>query len=281
MPAIAATPGIGARWRCRPDPRRGRYWDRASSTTATSSIGMAACSAGRADIGANPRLVGTRPLKFALPANAAGSQRRDRHPRLHEPKVQRQRDRRRHAQRALARAAADRRCAPPRALAANNRRLHCRCDRADRHAGAHRIDALVLRSFSDHKSWMIFVGIALALTAVRRSSNAIASWTDLEDLRAYAWIATWLSAPTLAAWALAWNRWQLPPSRTIDVAALALGVAGTIGAAIHSSSVMSYSRLASIALFVVIGVRIARSGPIGSWRSSLWPRYWPRCSGAS
>ena len=122
--------------------------------------------------------------------------------------------------------------------------------------------ALILwcRPFSDHKGWMIFASFALLLTAVRRSSNAIASWTDLEDLRAYAWVATWLSAPTVAAWALAWNRWRLPPWRTIDVAALALGVAGTIGAAIHSPSVTSYSRFASIALFIVIGARIARSG---------------------
>jgi hypothetical protein len=69
-----------------------------------------------------------------------------------------------------------------------------------------------------------------------------------------------MSAPVVAAWLLAWNRWRLSPSRMIDVAALGLAVAGTIGAAIHSDSVTSGSRLASIALFVVIGVRIARSG---------------------
>jgi hypothetical protein len=117
------------------------------------------------------------------------------------------------------------------------------------------------RSFSGHKGFLIFAGIALALTAARRLSNAIVSWTDLEDLGAYAWMATWISAPAVAAWALAWNRWRRPPWRIIDVAALGLAVAGTIGPAVHSSSLTSGSRLVSIALFVVIGVRIARSGP--------------------
>jgi hypothetical protein len=40
-----------------------------------------------------------------------------------------------------------------------------------------------------------------------------------------------------------------------------LAVAGIVGAVIHSASVTRVSRLGSIALLVVIGVRIARSGP--------------------
>src|SRR5262245_64965788 len=69
-------------------------------------------------------------------------------------------------------------------------------------------------------------------------------------------------APVVAAWTLAWNRWRLRPWRSIDVSAVVLAVAGTIGAMIHSGSVTSGSRLGSIALFVVIGARIVRSGPM-------------------
>jgi len=68
--------------------------------------------------------------------------------------------------------------------------------------------------------------------------------------------------PAVAAWTLAWNRWCLPPWRSIDVSALALAAAGIIGAVTHSASVTSGSRLGSIALFVVIGARIVRSGSI-------------------
>ena len=41
-----------------------------------------------------------------------------------------------------------------------------------------------------------------------------------------------------------------------------LAVAGIIGAVIHSATVTSGSRLGSIALFVVIGARLVRSGPM-------------------
>ena len=215
---------------------------------------------GSGNIGANPRLVGTRPLKFALPAGAAGTNgviavRAYMSPRskgnataggMHSapwlaPQPIGDALHRAHWQRTIAGYIVD--AIEPIAMMA--------------------LIGLMLwrRSFSDHKGWMLFAGIALALTAVRRCSNAIASWTDLEDLRAYAWVATWISAPVIAAWLLAWNRWRLPPWRMIDVAALVLAVAGTIGAAIHSDRVTSGSRLASIALFVVIGARIARGGP--------------------
>jgi hypothetical protein len=61
---------------------------------------------------------------------------------------------------------------------------------------------------------------------------------------------------------MAWNRWSQRPWRSIDVLALAVGVAEMIGAVIPSASVTSFSRLGSIALFVVIGARIARNGPM-------------------
>ena len=66
----------------------------------------------------------------------------------------------------------------------------------------------------------------------------------------------------MAAWTLAWNRWCLRPWRSIDVAAVVLGVAGIIGAVIHSASVTGISRFGSIAVFVVIGARIVRGGPM-------------------
>lgn len=116
-------------------------------------------------------------------------------------------------------------------------------------------------SGSSHRSFLIFASIALALTAARRLNNAIVSWTDLQDLRTYSWLASVMWVPTVAAWALAWNRWCLRPWRSIDVAAMVLAVIAAVGIAIHSESVTNTSRLGSIVLFVLIGARIARSGP--------------------
>jgi len=121
--------------------------------------------------------------------------------------------------------------------------------------------ALGGRSCSSHKGFLIFASIALALTAARRLSNAIVSWTDLVDLDTYAWLASVMWVPAVTAWTLAWNRWGLRPWRSIDVSAVVLAVAGLFGAVVLSASVTSGSRLGSIALFVVIGARIVRSGP--------------------
>jgi hypothetical protein len=118
------------------------------------------------------------------------------------------------------------------------------------------------RSRSSHKSFLIFASIALALMAARRLNNAIVAWTDLLDLVTYAWLASVMWVPVVAAWTLAWNRWCLRPWRSIDVSAVLLAAAGTIGAMVHSASVTSSSRLGSIALLVVIGARIVRRGPM-------------------
>jgi hypothetical protein len=118
------------------------------------------------------------------------------------------------------------------------------------------------RSGSSHNSFLIFASVALALMAARRLNNAITAWTDLMDLATYAWLAQMMWVPVVAAWTLAWNRWCLRPWRSIDVAAVLLAVAGIIGAVFHSASVTNASRLGSIALFVVIGARIVRSGPM-------------------
>src|SRR5262249_61815301 len=122
--------------------------------------------------------------------------------------------------------------------------------------------ALGRRSRSSHRSFLIFASIALALMAARRLNNAIVAWTDLLDLATYAWQASVMWAPVVAAWTLAWNRWRLRPWRSIDVSAVALAVAGSIGAMIHSASVTSGSRLGSIALFDEIGARIVPSRPM-------------------
>jgi len=120
--------------------------------------------------------------------------------------------------------------------------------------------AFRVRSRSSHKSFLIFASIALALMAARRLNNAIVAWTDLMDLTTYAWLASVMWVPMVAAWTLAWNRWCLRPWRSIDVAAAVLAVAGIIGALMHSASVTRGSRLGSIALFVIVGARIVRGG---------------------
>jgi len=122
--------------------------------------------------------------------------------------------------------------------------------------------ALGCQSRSSRKGFLIFASIALALMAARRLNNAIVAWTDLMDLRTYSWLASWMWVPTVALWTLAWNRWYLRPWRSIDVAAVVLAVAGIFGAVTHAASVTSGSRLGSIALFLAIAVRIVREGPM-------------------
>ncbi len=121
--------------------------------------------------------------------------------------------------------------------------------------------ALWCRSRSSHPEFLVYASVALALMAARRLNNAIVAWTDLQDLATYAWLAKVMWIPAVAAWALAWNRWSLPAWRNVDVSAGVLAVVAIIGAVIHSAAVTSASRFGSIALFVVIGVRIARGGP--------------------
>jgi len=115
---------------------------------------------------------------------------------------------------------------------------------------------------SSHRGFLIFAGLALALTAERRLNNAIVAWTDLQDLATYAWLASVMWVPTVAAWTMAWNRWSERPWRSIDVAAGVLAVAGLVGALMPLESVKSVSRFGSIALFVLIVVRIVRRGPM-------------------
>ena len=119
---------------------------------------------------------------------------------------------------------------------------------------------VVYRPRSDYSGFLIFAAVALAFMAERRLNNAIVAWTDLQSLRTYAWLATWMWIPAVAAWALAWNRWGGRPWRSIDVSAAVLAAAAIAGAAIHSASVTRAARLGWIVLFVVMAARIARSG---------------------
>ena len=157
-----------------------------------------------------PRVVGTRPLRFALPADAAGT-------------------RGVLAVRAF--------MLPRSAPSADGGGMHSAPILAPRPISdaLHRVQwertiagyiveviepmamlaviglAVGYRSRSSHKSFLILASIALALMAARRLNNAIVAWTDLMDLTTYAWLASVMWVPVVAAWTLAWNRWCLRP----------------------------------------------------------------------
>jgi hypothetical protein len=214
---------------------------------------------GSGRLGANPRVVGTRPLQFALPTDAAGT-------------------RGVLAVRVL--------MLPTSAPTADGGGMHSAPMLAPRPISdaLHRVqwqrtiagyivDAiepwamfmiiiLVFWCWSrrSQKGFLIFASIALALTAARRLNNAIGAWTDLLDLPTYVWLAKVMWIPTVAAWTMAWNRWSPRPWRSIDVLAIVVAVAEIFGAFIPSARVTSVSRLVSISLFVVIAARIVRSG---------------------
>lgn len=216
---------------------------------------------GSGRLGPKPRVVGTRPLQFALPADAAGT-------------------RGILAVRAF--------MLPRPGPGAEGGGIHSAPILAPRPVGdaLHRVQwqrtiagyivdaieplamvlvvglALWCRPRGDHAGFLAFASIALALMAMRRLENALVSWTDLLDLPTYSVLAKFLWMPAAAAWALAWNRWCPRPWKSIDAAAGAIMVAQVVGAVVHSAGVTSASRLASIALFVAIAARIARGGPL-------------------
>ena len=214
---------------------------------------------GSGRLGPVPHVVGTRPLRFALPADAAGSRgvlavRTYKLPGggstdgggMHSPPI-------------LA----------PRPISDELQRVQWQRTIAGyiveviEPIGMLALIGLALGcwSRSSHQSFLIFASIALALMAARRLNNAIVAWTDLMDLVTYAWLASVMWVPTVAAWTLAWNRWCPRPWRSIDVSAVVLMVAGIIGAVIQSASVTRGSRVGSLVLFVVIGARIVHSEP--------------------
>jgi hypothetical protein len=169
---------------------------------------------GSGRLGPDPRVVGTRPLQFALPADAAGARgvlavRTYMRPGnrgsadsggMHSPPI-------------LA----------PRPMSDALHRVQW-----ERTIAGYIVDViepiamlaligLVIgyQSRSDHKSFLIGASIALALMAARRLNNAIVAWTDLMDLTTYAWLASVMWVPTMAAWTLSWNRWRLPSGEAL------------------------------------------------------------------
>jgi hypothetical protein len=214
---------------------------------------------GSGRLGPHPRVVGTRPLRFALPADSAGT----------------------HGVLALRAFVLPRptpsaggggvHSAPILAPGPISDELHR--VQWERTIAGYIVDAIEpLAMFlliglalwcwprSDHRGFLIFASIALVLMAARRLNNALVAWTDLLDLPTYSLLAQFMWMPAVAAWALAWNRWHKRPWRIIDVSALAILVAQIVGAVTHSASVTSVSRLGAIALFVVIAARIVRGG---------------------
>ncbi len=215
---------------------------------------------GSGRLGAAPRVVGTRPLRFALPGDAAGTRgviavRAYMRPGsggsadgggMHSPPI-------------LA----------PRPVSEALHRVQW-----ERTIAGYIVEviepavmfaviglALGYRSRSSHKSFLILASIALGIMAARRLCNAIVAWTDVMDLDAYAWLASMMWVPMVAVWTLAWNRWCERPWRSLDVLAVVLAFAGATGAVLHMAHLTSGSRLGSIAVFVVMGTRIARTGP--------------------
>lgn len=115
---------------------------------------------------------------------------------------------------------------------------------------------------STQRGFLLFASIALALTAGRRLNNAITSWTDLMDLGTYAWLAKVLWIPAVASWTFAWNRWGQPAWKSIDALALAMAAAALAGTATQQEPLITASRIGSIALLVVVSARVLRNGPL-------------------
>jgi hypothetical protein len=214
---------------------------------------------GSGRLGAVPRVVGTRPLRFALPSDAAG------------------------ARGVLAirvynlpgsGASADgggMHSAPilgPRPVSDGLYRAHWArtmagyiADAVEPFAMMALIGlALAYRSGNNYEGFLIFASIALVFMASRRLNNAIVAWTDLQQLTTYAWLASWMWIPAVVAWAVAWNRWCPRPSRSIDLLAVVLALAATAGVVLSSAGMTRGSRLGLIALFVAIAARIVRGG---------------------
>ena len=210
---------------------------------------------GSGRLGPQPRVVGTRPLRFALPADAAGT-------------------RGVLALRAF--------MLPRPGPAAEGGGMHSAPLLAPRPVGEelHRVQwartvagyivdaieplalfalaglAFWCRPRSGDRGFLAFAGSALVLMGVRRLDNALVSWTDLMDLPTYAVLARFLWMPAVAAWALAWNRWGRRPWRTVDAAALAIMAAQVAAAMLHSADATRAGRLAAIALFVGLAARV-------------------------
>ena len=215
---------------------------------------------GSGNLGPDPRVVGTRPLRFALPADVAGTRGVLAVRAYKLPGAASEEGGGMHSAPILA----------PRPVADALHRAQWQ-----RTIAGYVVDvvepialfaliglALWCRPRSNRQEFLLFATIALALMASRRLTNAIVAWTDLLDLPTYAWLASVMWIPTVAAWALAWNRWCERRWLSVDVLAGLLAIAGVLGVVADSASVTSGSRIGSILLFVVIGARMLRRGSL-------------------
>jgi hypothetical protein len=245
-------------------PAGNRAWDLLGPTAVDDGYelywnGVRLGGSGR--IGAAPRIVGTRPMLFALPADAAGTR---------------------------GVIAIRTFMQPGNAAADDGGGMHIApllAPRPESHA-LYRVQwwrtiagyiadligpiamfalvglALAFRQRSSHPGFLALASIALVLSALKRLENPIYAWTDLLSLPAYGWWMALLMPLGLVAWTLAWNRWCLRAWRTIDVAAIALAVAGVAGGAMHVAVMTPLSRLGSLALLALIALRMVRAGPM-------------------
>lgn len=119
--------------------------------------------------------------------------------------------------------------------------------------------ALALRRRGRYGRFLAFVCLALALSAVKRLDNALVSWTDLMSLPTYTWLSNVLWMPLgLAAWAHAWNHWHPRASRGIDGAIVLLTLVGLAAGLMHAGAVTHLFRLGLLALFVLMAARMVR-----------------------
>jgi len=119
--------------------------------------------------------------------------------------------------------------------------------------------ALAWRRRSGHPGFLGPAAIALVLSALKRLENATYAWTDLLSLPAYVgWMNIVLAPLGFSAWAIAWNRWCPRPWRWLDATAAALAAAGIAGGAMQIAVLTRIDRLGVLALLAVIAVRIAR-----------------------
>jgi hypothetical protein len=216
---------------------------------------------GSGRLGADPRVVGTRPLRFALPIGASGTR---------GVVAIRAFMRHRSAPSADGGGIHSAPILAPRPISDAIR--HAQWERTIAGYVVDAIEPLVMFavvglvlwcwSRSSRKGFLICSSIALALTGARRLNNAITAWTDLQDLATYAWLAKVMWIPTVAVWILAWNRWSRRPWQTIDVLAVVLAGAAIVGTMSQWPGVTTGSRLGSLALLVVTGARTVRGGPM-------------------
>jgi hypothetical protein len=215
---------------------------------------------GSGQLGASPRLVGTRPLRFALPDDAPGS-RGVLALRVYMAPGS-----------AASPEGGGMHAAPilaPRAVA--DALHHVQWQRTIAGYVVDAVEPLTMlalaglalywRRRSSRPGFLAMTAIALLLTALRRLNNAIVSWTDLQSLATYTWLASAMWLPTLGAWLLAWNRWRLETWRSVDVLAIGVLVLGGIGIAWPAPILVSGCRWLAIVLFALLALRILRSGP--------------------